>query len=74
MTTDQMQNEVILIGHHAEDVEKAIAKMPEPDKSVALAGLNDIKEGVKRLVSMLPKEMQSEVTRLTPDQIASEMD
>lgn len=68
MNNDQLQNEILLLGHHLEDLEGALTRN-EPD--VAKASLGDMKEGLKRLSGLLPQSARKEVQRLTPEAIAA---
>lgn len=61
---DQLQNEVLTIAHHLDDIEKAIT-----DKAYdyALEGLKDAKEAIKRLNGLLPGKLQYELDRMAED-------
>lgn len=75
MTTDQLQNELLNLAHHAEDTKKAITGFhPEgqqqyAQQQLALSGINDIITGIDRMTKMLPPGSASEIERM-----ADEMD
>ena len=70
MTTDQLQDELLLLGHHLEDAEKALAS---GKSEIVTSSLGDMKESLHRLAMMLNPKARSEIKRLTPEVIASEM-
>lgn len=60
---DKLQNELILIYHHLEDIENSLEQ--DDPKETALSGISDAKEAVKRLAEMLPPEMAAELDRMS---------
>lgn len=61
MNGDQLQNEVLLLAHHFDDMEAALRK---GDIQYALEGLKDARESVMRLNGFLQPKMQSEIDRI----------
>lgn len=59
---DQLQNEVLTIAHHIDDIEKSIEKK-EPE--YALEGLRDAREAIQRLAGLL--DTQKELARMAED-------
>ena len=69
MNTDALQNEIIVIGHHVEDIEKGL---DQGDIDYAKKGLHDIKEALGRLSQFVKPEQRSEIDRiadLMPDEL-----
>jgi len=70
MTIDQLQNEVLNLAHHIEDVKKAVNKIKPRDKEqyadikLAMSGIDDIIEGIGRIKDMLPTKQASEIDRI----------
>jgi hypothetical protein len=67
MNSDQLQNELLSISHHLDDIRKAVenasldhATMQE----MAASGLDDVEECVSRLSAMLPKQSAKELERM----------
>jgi len=61
LTLDNLQNELLTISHHLDDIEKAIKK---GDSQYALEGIKDANEAVDRLSKFLPDSMNSELNRM----------
>lgn len=61
MTSDQLQNEILLIAHHVEDCLKAIN---ENDKGYCEKGLKDINEVIDRLKGFLNIKSKKEFERI----------
>jgi hypothetical protein len=65
MTEDQLQNEIIFISHHLDDMEKGIE---ENDLGYVKRGLDDVKESVYRLKKFLTHQnMVEEIDRISED-------
>lgn len=67
ISTDQLQNEILNIAHHLDDIEKAVRK---GDAGYALEGLKDAKEAIARLNKFLPSGMENEMKRMSEDKIS----
>lgn len=61
MKPDQLQNELLTISHHLDDMESAIK---QGELEYALMGLKDARESLGRLQKFLPPELQGEVGRM----------
>ena len=65
---DKIQNQLILIGHHASDIMKAVTAIKTSDeeayaeKEKAISGINDIIESVQELGKMLPSTMREDIS------------
>ena len=59
--SDVIQNEIIVIGHHVEDIEKGL---DDGDIDYAKRGLHDIKEALQRLTKFVKPEQRSEIDRI----------
>lgn len=64
MSSDTLQNEILLILHHVGDAEKAIK---EKDLGYIGKSLSDIRESAKRLMHFIPSAMKQEVDRATSE-------
>lgn len=62
LTTDKLQNELVLIDHHLTDIEKGITGK---DYKYAIKGIKDAQEAVQRLKGFLPKPMGDELDRVS---------
>jgi hypothetical protein len=60
ITDDQLQNELILINHHLSDMEEGLA---DGDTDYVQRGIDDVREIITRLNSMLPSQLQGELSR-----------
>lgn len=65
ISSDQLQNELIVIAHHVED---GLKGLDTNDIDYARASFEDIKEAIDRLKAFIDDPMKSEI-----DRIASEM-
>lgn len=61
MKSDTLQNEIIIIGHHIEDIEKGLNNK---DIDYAKKGLHDIKEALVRLSKFVNPTQQDEINRI----------
>lgn len=68
MTSDYLQNEVILILHHVEDCLKGLS---EGAHDYARRGIEDIKEVAERIKSKLPEAQQEGFSELEEASLAS---
>lgn len=59
--SDMLQNEIIVIGHHVEDIENGIE---EGNIDYAKKGLDDIKEALQRLSRFVNPNQRSEISRI----------
>ncbi len=59
--SDVLQDEIIVIGHHVEDIESGIE---EGDMDYAKKGLDDIKEALNRLSKFVNPNQRSEIARI----------
>jgi len=66
LSHDQLQNELLSLSHHIDDIEVSIEK---GENEYALEGLKDAKEIVARLAQFLPPDMGSELDRMAEDVI-----
>lgn len=64
ITPDQLQNELLNISHHLNDVQESLE---EGDTKYAMAGINDIQESVARLSEFLSDPMANEIDRMAED-------
>lgn len=64
LTPDELQNELLNISHHLDDIEKAVKSK---DLSYAMEGIKDAKEAVTRLSGFLPPRLSKELTRMAED-------
>ena len=64
LTADQLQNELLTISHHLDDIEKAVKKK---ECDYALEGIHDAKEAIQRLAGFLQPQMRSELSRMAED-------
>lgn len=58
---DALQNEIIIIGHHVEDIEHGIE---DDDMNYVQKGLDDIKEALQRLSKFVNPEQRTEIDRI----------
>jgi len=58
---DSIQNELIIISHHVEDIEEGLK---DKDIGYALKGLKDIKESIQRLSKFLKPKEKTEIERI----------
>lgn len=59
--SDVLQNEIIVIGHHVQDIEEGLK---EGDIDYAKKGLHDIKESLARLSEFVNPNQRSEIDRI----------
>ena len=59
--SDILQNEIIVIGHHVEDIENGIEG---GNIDYAQKGLDDIKEALQRLSRFVNPNQRSEISRI----------
>jgi len=59
--SDAIQNELIIIQHHVQDIEEGLA---ENDIGYVKNGLKDIKESIQRLTKLLTPPEQDEIARI----------
>jgi hypothetical protein len=58
---DALQNEIIIIGHHVEDIEHGIE---DNNMNYVQKGLDDIKEALQRLSKFVNPEQRTEIDRI----------
>jgi len=61
ITPDQLQNEMLAVAHHLDDIEKAVRS---GENEYALEGIKDAKEAIGRINSFLPSNMSGELDRM----------
>lgn len=61
LKSDQLQNELLIIAHHLDDMEEGIK---EKDLDYINKGVKDIREVVDRLAGFLSKKEASEIDRM----------
>ena len=59
--SDALQNEIIVIGHHVNDIEEGLK---DKDLDYVTRGLNDIKEALQRLQKLVDPDQRSEIDRI----------
>lgn len=62
LNDDILQNELILINHHLDDIEKGLA---ENDINYIKRGLIDIRESINRLSKFITPQQSSELNRMS---------
>lgn len=68
MNTDQLQNEILTLAHHLDDIEKSIE---DGESDYALEGIKDAREAISRLNHFLPKNLGSEMSRMAESKISA---
>lgn len=58
---DTLQNELIIIAHHVDDIKESLRRR---DIDYALGALDDIKEVIERLSSFLTDDQKDEIERI----------
>jgi len=61
ISPDQLQNELLVLSHHIDDVIKAVKTK---DHRSALLGLTDCREIIDRIANFLPPNKASEIERM----------
>lgn len=61
MNSNEIENEVIIIAHHVEDIEEGLQKN---DITYVKNGLKDIRESLERIKKLLKPDQQSEIDRI----------
>ena len=61
LTSDQLQNELLIIAHHLDDMKEGIK---EKDLDYINKGIKDIREVVERLSKFLSKKEKTEIERM----------
>jgi len=67
LSPDDLQNEILLIMHHAED---ALKGLKDGDVNYAVKGLLDIQESAERLCRQLPGEKQEGISKIVDQENA----
>ena len=64
---DQLQNELLSISHHLDDIRKAIEDESldyTTMREMATSGLDDVEECISRIINMLPMQSAKELDRM----------
>ena len=61
ITQDQLQNEILTVAHHLDDIEKSLKNK---DIGYALEGIKDAREAIHRLNRFLSDPMAGEIKRM----------